>query len=304
MAKLHIESETFKAYTPYDPLSKRAGTFLSGIRFVEVPDTLDDILRAKEDALWQEKVKDAKAKGQVLTRGFQFLVKPSDIDPLKYAPDEGIVLPVARGTYSRIELAKAVVKDDASKRDIPNVLALCEIVKGSNGYIFVERGGSVAYHGGKSQLHALVAGNYPRNLQPPIRAEDFTPEAWLEAQQQTEHDIKPKEILRQFLGIILDKTLGYKPDIAFTAITRLTADDISKRIAQDAWEKKGIREVPATPEALIRLIAEHSDLKRHVPPGYGAAILELARRGTVKALDKLNSELKTHGAPVVTYWGK
>ena len=308
MAKLHIEGETFvTGLVPFDPVDNRPGTLFFTVRLVDVPNTLDDALRLEEERLWQLKVEDANVRGQNLTNGFQYLVSPAQIEAIKYVVGRTITVPVARGTYSRIELATAEVKKDPQRKDIPNVLALCEIVGGSGAYLFVERGGKVAYHGGTSQLHALVAGNYPRNL-PQTRPEDMTPEKWLEAQQETEHKIAPEEIQqRLFLGIILDKTLGYKPDMAFGALTSVTADHLSERFAEDAWEKKGIQEVPFNSgildptRALRELILEHADFKRHVPPGLGAAIIELARRDTISALDRLNAEGRQHSAPLIEY---
>ena len=305
MAQLKIEGETFvTALVPFDPVDRRPGTLTSGVKFVGLPDTLEKSLIAEEDRLWDVKVADAQARGQNLTRDFQYLLRPDHALSLSYVVGRDIVVPVAQGTYSRIKLATSEVEKDPPRKDIPNVLALCEIVTGKNGYMFVERADEVAYHGGKRQLHALVAGNFPRNIIQPVKPEDITVERWLEAQQETEHKIMPREITfpRMLLGIILDKTLGYKPDIAFAAVTNMIdKQELSKRFAVDVWEQKGIREFPATERNLINVILEYSAATRHVPPGFAAAIIELARRYRLDALDRLNVEGRAHGAPQIEY---
>lgn len=294
MAKLHVEGETFE--TAFVPLNENGRPGITvNVRFATVPDTIDEKLAQDEEQLWQEKVADAAAKGQNLTKGFQYGLRPDQATQVAIR-DDSLVVPVSKIWYSRIELAKKV-----NSTKVPNVLALCEILTGPDGYLFVERGGIVAYHGGTSQLHALVAGNYPRNLKP-AEPRDMMAETWLEAQQQTEHAIKPEEVSnRQLLGIILDRTLGYKPDIAFTASAAVSAETLATRFAVDAWEKKGIREFPATVTGLRQAILEHRDIKRHVPPGYGAAILELVRMGGILELDRLNSEGRQSGAPIISY---
>jgi len=69
----------------------------------------------------------------------------------------------------------------------------------------------------------------------------------------------------------------------------------------DAFEAKGIREIPATERDLTSLILEHRDPARHVPPGLAGAILELARLDGTDALDKLNRLGMDGGAPVIEY---
>lgn len=161
-------------------------------------------------------------------------------------------------------------------------------------------------------MHALVAGNYPQQFPalagnypqqfPALKPEDMTPERWLDIQQEAEHAIKPSEISRRmFLGLVEDKTLGYKPDLAYVANSAIGLDELGKRAAPDAWEKKGVMEFPATEAGLIKVLLEHQGIKRHVPPGFGAAVLQLARVGGVEALERLNSEGRQGGAPVVTY---
>jgi hypothetical protein len=295
--QLHIEGETFE--TAFVPLNHkyRPGVFVD-VKFYNVPDSLPEHLKTEEDKLWNLKVAEAAAKGQKLTRGFQYGLELSRGFDIEYRDRKPIFLglPVSDITYSRIELAKS-----QKSREIPNVLAFCEVVLGKNGYLFVERGGAVAYHGGTSQLHALVAGNYPRDL-PQIKASEMSVDKWLSAQQETEQKIAPNEIQnRQLLGIILDRTLGYKPDVAFIAETNLSKEEMAKRSPIDKWEMKGIQEFPGTVNDLTNIILEHQDIKRHVPPGFGAAILELARIGGLNALRMLNYEGKQHGAPLIQY---
>lgn len=294
MGNLRIEGETFEApFVPLSPITRRPGVFVD-VKFHEVPDSLEYSLKQEEEILWEKKVEDAKERGQVLTRGFQYGFTPDDAKSL--ADSFKFDIPVAQITYSRIELAKK-----ENRRNIPNVLGLSEILYGPKGYLFVERGGKVAYYGGTGQFHALVSGGFPRNLKP-IKPKDMTIETWLEAQQQTEHAILPSEVFaREFLGIVLDKALGYKPELLFTAQTKVTKEKLAERFPEDAFERKGVIEFWRRAKSLTRAILAHRELERHVPPGFGGAIIELARIGGIESLDALNYEAKKHGGPLIEY---
>lgn len=298
MPLLSVESETFE--TAGAPLFGygRPGP-VTKIEFYKVQDILEDALRKEEERLWLIKVENAKTGSQNLTRNFQYGLVPNDAEQAvinAFASATALRLPVSRITYSRLELAAS-----KKSREIPNVLGVSEIVKSPTSYLFVQRSKEVAYHGGREQLYTLVGGGFPRNM-PPIQPEDMTVGAWLAAQEKAEHGIELGEIKQRiFLGIILDKTLGYKPEIAMCGEGRLSLELLAGRAAIDAWEKKGVIEVPATIKDVIRILLEHRELERHVPSGYGTAILELAKLGGLRALDQLNYEGTQRGGPLVEY---
>ncbi len=209
------------------------------VLFEEIQDMLTADLKKREDALWDIKVEEAKVRGQNLTRGLQYGLAPNSIADCTIDAEQRLIIPLSQITYARIELATIL-----NQRDVPNVLALCEIMRGPNGYLFVERGGKVAYHGGTSQLHALVAGNYPRTLSF-VEPQYIETDSWLKAQQTSKHGIKSEEVTnRQLLGIVLDRSLGYKPDIAFTIDLSIDIDALQQRYASDKWEAKGVISIP------------------------------------------------------------
>ncbi len=294
MASIHVEGETFE--TLFVPLNEqeKPGVDLS-LSFYEVPDALEEKLSKREEELWKLKLTEAKVKGINLTNGNQYGFIPT-VFSYTLIMNRNLVLQLSKTRYSRIELAK-----EENSKNISNVLALSEIIEGSDGYLFVQRGNKVAYYNNSGQLHALVAGNYPQNIDF-LSPNNMSIDKWLTEQQKTEHCIDKTEITdRLFLGVVLDKKCGYKPDIVYTAKTPLNKQELSKRNAIDAWEKKGVIETPSTEKELRTLILEHSELKQHVPPGYAGAILELAKAFGLQALDRLNYEGKKGSAPLIEY---
>ncbi|MFH1181571.1 MAG: hypothetical protein V1702_01300 [Candidatus Woesearchaeota archaeon] len=302
MERLYLESDTFKsAHIPL--ISRRIGVE-GKVRFREVPDVVDAEGRKKQEALYPEKLK--RSQGKEIGKSLQYGLSAKDAETIvpieSYNSEFGyrLTVPVSVINYSRIEYAIS-----ENSRDLPNVLGISEIFRGRNSYLFVKRGEKVAYYDSPEQLHALVAGGFPRNITP-IMPDNMTVKKWLDEQQMTEHAIKPSEVAgRVILGVVLDKLVpGYKPEILLTGFARyktMSKKALDQRKPLDSFERDRIVEAPATEEGLAKLILENSWPGKNVPVGLAGAILELGRIGGFRALDNLISEAKQHGAPTFKY---
>jgi len=265
-----------------------------------VRDEIGPTLSDEQERLWKIKLEEAEKQNKEIGKSFQYGLSARDAKetiPRDSYEQFGkgrykLIVPVSVIDYSRIELAMHL-----KSRYIPNVLAVSEIMKGKECYLFVTRGGRVAYYDSPEQLHALVAGGFPRNIKP-IMPADMTIDRWLEEQQMTEHAIRKEEVMyRIILGVVLDKTNGYKPDILVTGFSSLDKQQLNARAPQDAFERDRVVQVEATEAGLTGLLLEHMPLGKNVPVGLAGGILELGRVYGLRAIDNLLSEAKLHGAP-------